>query len=94
MLRFFAEMPLNANLFPLESSIQKHVGSRSAAPVGGAEGQSPPQKKNWRKKNVDKIFFVTTIISHSICKEMEYKFSQWSEIRFYYAHGEIDPESC
>ena len=31
-------MPLSANLFQLESSIQKHAGSRGAAPVGDAGG--------------------------------------------------------
>ena len=45
MLGFFAKMPLTANLFRLESSIQKHAGSRGAAPVGGAGGTSPPVKK-------------------------------------------------
>jgi len=33
---FIAEMPLSTNLFRLGSSIQKHAGSRDAAPVGGA----------------------------------------------------------
>ena len=55
MLRFFAEMPLSANLFPLESSIQKHAGSRGVAPVGGAGVPSPPQiKKKLKKKKIDK----------------------------------------
>ena len=30
----------------LESSIQKHAGSRGAAPCGGTGERSPPQKKN------------------------------------------------
>ena len=38
-------MPLSANLFRLEFSIQKHAGSRAVASVGGVGGQSPPQEK-------------------------------------------------
>ena len=48
MLRFFAEMPFSANLFPLdlESSIQKQAESSGAAPMGRAGGQTPPIEKN------------------------------------------------
>ena len=43
LVGFIAEMPLSANLFRLRSSIQKHAGSRDAAPVGGAgEGRDKP----------------------------------------------------
>ena len=48
MLRFFTEMPLSANLFPVESSIQKHPGAELL--VGGAGGRSLPQKKKDKKK--------------------------------------------
>ena len=38
-------------LFRLESSIQKHAGSRDADRMGGAGGwSSPPLKKKWKKK--------------------------------------------
>ena len=46
----------------LGSSIQKHAGSRSTAPVGGAGGQSPPQKKKLRKK----ILYGNTAIGHCL----------------------------
>ena len=56
-----AEMPLSANLFRLESSIQKHAGSRGALLVGDAGGRSSPlikkmKKKNFDQKNVQKFF--------------------------------------
>ena len=38
-------MPLSANLFRLDFSIQKHAGSRAVASVVGVGGQSPPQEK-------------------------------------------------
>ena len=37
-------MSLSANLFRLQSSIQKDAGSRGAAPVEGARGRSPAKK--------------------------------------------------
>ena len=37
---------VDANLFRLRSSIQKHAGSMGAASAGGAEGQIPHLKKN------------------------------------------------
>ena len=48
-------MPLSANLFWLESSIQNHAGSRGAAPAGSAGGAKTPAKKN-RKKKIANIF--------------------------------------
>ena len=59
LVGFFAEMPLSANLFQLESSIQEHAGSRGAARVGGAGWQIPPQEKRLKKKisNKDKKKF-------------------------------------
>ena len=41
-VQIFAEMQLSANLFPLESSIQKHSGSRGAVPVVDAGGGAKP----------------------------------------------------
>ena len=41
----------DANQFRLGSSIQKHAGSRGAAPVGGMGSKAPHQKKlKWKKK--------------------------------------------
>ena len=45
-VKAFAEMRLSANLFPLESSIQKHAGFRGAAQAGGARGRIP---RPWKK---------------------------------------------
>ena len=55
LVAFLAEMLLSANLFRLGPSIQKHAGSKGAAPVGGASahkkffagrgGAKPPAKK-------------------------------------------------
>ena len=44
MLRFSTEIPLSANLFPLESSFQKHPRPGSVASVGGCRGAKPPAK--------------------------------------------------
>ena len=49
LVRFITEMPLSANLFRLGFSIQKHVVSNGAVPVGLYH-----TKKN-EKKNVVKI---------------------------------------
>ena len=60
--QIFAEMQLSANLFPLESSIQKHSGSRGAVPVVDAGGAKPPAHKkinstNFPQKKFLEIFF-------------------------------------
>ena len=64
-VQIFAEMQLSANLFPLESSIQKHSGSRGAVPVVDAGGAKPPAHKkinstNFPQKKFLEIFFFLT----------------------------------
>ena len=51
----FLNMIVDANLFRLGSSIQKHVGFWGAAPVWGTGWQSPPSK-NVGEKKLPKIF--------------------------------------
>ena len=53
LVGFTAEMPLSADLFRLESSIQKHAGSRGAVLVGDAGGRSPPLIKKIERKIFD-----------------------------------------
>ena len=54
----------------LESSIQKHAGSRGAALMGGTRWQSPPVKKNFEeKKNLSTYIIVFRKISFKLSKE-------------------------
>ena len=57
LVSFIAKYAVDANLFQLGSSIQKHAGSMSAAPVGATREAKPPSKKNDRNCFFDKIFF-------------------------------------
>ena len=54
----------------LESSIQKHAGSRGAAPVGGAGGQSPPQKKNSQTQQHVCTFDDGYLLKYEFAKKM------------------------
>ena len=60
MLRFLTETPLSANLFPLESSFQKHPWPGGGASGGGCRRAKPPTKIRWKKKFdiFHRIFFV------------------------------------
>ena len=48
-------MPLRANLLRLESSIQKHAGSRGTISLGGGGEDQVPPPTHW-KLNFDKIW--------------------------------------
>ena len=76
ILRFFAEMPLSANLFPKESSIQKHAGSRGETPL----------EKNLTKKN--SIFFFLTLNFFTLKSSESYQkfFSLKSDEKEFFGH--------
>ena len=67
---FLSEMPLSANPFPLESSIQKLPGPGGGAPDGGCRGTKHPAKKKIEEKDSDYIFFSSKFIFSQLKKKI------------------------
>jgi len=80
-------MPLSKNL-RLGSSIQKHAGSGSAAPVGGAGGRSPHKKKKKIKFLLKNFwaFFNHKFFSSSNRLKYTRKFFHWYRTKKIFGH--------